>query len=231
MNARHHEPPDRGRARGRPVVVKRPARRDPFDEVARLAPEGSVERLRGALSDAAHAYERERFGAARRTLEEIRDHVPGAAGVRELLGLTLYRLDRYREARRELEEFVRTTGSVEQHPVLMDCCRALDRQDEVEVLWRELRENSSTGELVTEGRIVMAGSLAERGRLGEAIDLLSKGPVRPKRVRDHHLRLWYALADLEERAGNLPRARGLFEQVRAREPAFADVAERLAGLR
>ncbi len=46
----------------------------------------------------------------------------------------------------------------------------------------------------------------------------------------HHLRLWYALADLEERAGNIPRARMLFDRIRRHEAGFADVAERLAAL-
>ena len=52
-----------------------------------------------------------------------------------------------------------------------------------------------------------------------------------KRPRADHLRLWYALADLEERAGNMPRARALFDRVAPRRPGFADVAERLAALR
>ena len=47
---------------------------------------------------------------------------------------------------------------------------------------------------------------------------------------EHHLRLWYALADLYERAGDLPRARELFDRVREHDAAFADVAERLAAL-
>ena len=51
-----------------------------------------------------------------------------------------------------------------------------------------------------------------------------------KSPKEYHLRLWYALADLEERAGNLARARELFHQVRRAEPGFADVAERLATL-
>jgi len=52
----------------------------------------------------------------------------------------------------------------------------------------------------------------------------------PGRLKDHTVRLWYALADLEERVGNVPRARALFEQVRQFDAEFADVAERLAAL-
>ena len=52
-----------------------------------------------------------------------------------------------------------------------------------------------------------------------------------KRVQPHHLRLWYALGDLYERAGEIPRAREMFERVRKQDSSFADVAERLAALR
>jgi hypothetical protein len=53
-------------------------------------------------------------------------------------------------------------------------------------------------------------------------------PVRDP--KEHHLRLWYALADLEERAGNVPRARELFDRVRRADPQYVDVAERWAAL-
>ena len=52
----------------------------------------------------------------------------------------------------------------------------------------------------------------------------------PNRVQDHHVRVWYALADLYERAGDLPRARELFLRIRRHDAAFADAAERLAAL-
>ncbi|MGZ8752390.1 MAG: tetratricopeptide repeat protein, partial [Acidimicrobiia bacterium] len=40
-----------------------------------------------------------------------------------------------------------------------------------------------------------------------------------------------ALADLEERAGNTPRARELFRRIEQHDKTFADVAERLGALR
>jgi tetratricopeptide (TPR) repeat protein len=113
----------------------------------------------------------------------------------------------------------------------MDCYRALRRWRKVEELWLELASVSPTAELVAEGRIVYAGALADQGRLPEALTLLRKRAETVKAPRDHHLRLWYALADLEERAGNVPRARALFDRVRREDAGFADVAERLAGLR
>lgn len=225
----------RREARGRTRAVRRgdgAAARDvtdPEEELRRLAGPAAA-RAYEQLLEAADAYAHERYRDARRVLVPLRERYPGAAAVRELYGITLYRLGHYGEAARELEAFAAMTGSTEQHPVLMDCRRAQGRYREVEVLWDELRHASPSGELVTEGRIVMAGALADQGRLAEAIRLLERGPLEPRRPQSHHLRLWYALADLEERVGNLPRARALFERVRRHEPGFADVADRLAAL-
>jgi tetratricopeptide repeat protein len=73
---------------------------------------------------------------------------------------------------------------------------------------------------------VMAGSLADRGRLRDAVAMLERRGGNVQRPAEHHLRVWYALADLCERTGDLPRARELFDRVRRQDPAFADVAER-----
>jgi tetratricopeptide (TPR) repeat protein len=180
---------------------------------------------------AADAYARDHERDALRALRPLRDALPDAPSVRELLGLTQYRLGHYAAAAKELEAFAELSGSVEQHPVLMDCYRAQRRWRKVDECWRELTAASPGAEVVTEGRIVAAGALADRGRLDEAVALLTRADRRIDRPRPHHLRLWYALADLEERAGNVPRARTLFDRVRREDPGFADVAERLASLR
>ena len=133
-------------------------------------------------------------------------------------------------AAEELEAFVELTGSVEDHPVLMDCYRAQRRWRRIEELWLELAEVSPSGELVTEGRIVAANALADRGQLHEAIDLLAKRASEVKRAQTHHLRLWYSLGDLEERAGNLAGARALFNRVFAHDREFADVRVRRGAL-
>ena len=148
-------------------------------------------------------------------LRPLRDAYPDAAAVRELLGLVQYRLGNYPAATKELLAFADLTGSVEQHPVLMDCFRAQRRYDRGRELWEELAQSSPSGALVTEGRIVLAGALADDGRLQDAIATLARRADDVKRVQPHHLRLWYALADLYERAGEIPRARELFERVRA----------------
>ncbi len=181
--------------------------------------------------EATRAYERDRYADARKILRRLADEAPAAPAVRELHGLTLYRMGQWKDAIKELEAFEELTGSVDQHPVLADCYRALKRYPKVAELWEELREASPGAALVTEGRIVAGGALADQGDIKGAIRLLEGGPVRPKRAPAlHHARLWYALADLYERAGDAPKARALFERIMAVEPGLADAAERLTAL-
>jgi tetratricopeptide (TPR) repeat protein len=187
-------------------------------------------RLEERLDAARGAFERERYGDARRIVAKLALEAPGAAAVRELHGLTLYRLERWRQAAGELEAYRLLTASVDQHPVLADCYRALKRFTAVEELWDELRSVSPSAEVMAEGRIVMAGSMADRGQVAEAIALLEKAPPVTKRLRDHHLRTWYALADLYDRAGDVPRARQMFRRINEIAPGFADVDYRLSGL-
>ncbi len=189
-----------------------------------------AERLARRVGDAAVAFEAERFEEARSILGPIAREAPDTPEVRELLGLTYYRLGRWRDSVRELEAFGSLTASNEQYPVLADSYRALGRHSRVDELWLELREQSPSSELVNEGRIVAAGSLADQGRLADAIRLLEKGWKAPKRPKDVHLRRAYALADLLERAGSVPRARQLFAWLSNVAPGFADVDARLSAL-
>jgi tetratricopeptide (TPR) repeat protein len=188
-------------------------------------------RLVDRLADATRAYERERYRDARSILRPLAEEAPGSAAVRELLGLTEYRLGHWRDASRQLEAFRSLSGSVEQHPVLADSYRALRRHRRVDELWEELRAASPSSELVTEGRIVMAGSLADRGDIPGAIRLLEKGRLDRRNPQEHHLRQWYALANLYERSGDIPRARDLFQRVAAHDPDTFDVTARARALR
>ncbi|MCU1492739.1 MAG: hypothetical protein JWO62_503 [Acidimicrobiaceae bacterium] len=188
--------------------------------------------LEARLADAARAYERDRYPEALSILRDMARTVPGVAAVRELYGLTFYRLGRWKEALRELNAFAELTSSVDQNPVLADCERALGRHGRVEQLWADLRRAGAGSDVLAEGRLVMAGSFADRGRLADAISLLE--PAVQRQVRkplDRHLRQWYALADLYERSGDLPRARELFRKVVDADAELSDALERLANLR
>ena len=183
-----------------------------------------------ALTEAATAFSAGRFRDARKALRPLVDTWPDVVEVRELAGLTAYRLERWKDAVDHLEAFARLTGSAEQHPPLADSHRALRHWKRVDELWDELREQSPGADLVTEGRIVTAGSRADRGRVTDGIRLLERGWSLPGKPKDHHLRRAYALADLYERAGELPQARQMFEAVAAADPGFADCTKRARAL-
>ena len=187
-------------------------------------------RLQRRLKDASRAFSRERYAEARQILRGLAQEAPSSASVHELLGLTWYREGRWKEAISELVLFRDLTGSTEQHPVLADCYRAQRKWDKVAALWDELREDSPGADLVVEGRIVMAGSLGDQGRYGEAIRLLTAGRRKVKRPTDRHLRLAYVLADMHDRAGDVPAARDLFRWVQIHDADFADVEDRIEAL-
>jgi tetratricopeptide (TPR) repeat protein len=187
-------------------------------------------RVGAALMEAAKAFEKDRFGETLRILRPLLEEVPDSAPVRELYGLACYRDSKWAEAIKHLSAFTELTGSVEQHPVLADAHRALKHFKEVATLWEELAASSPAAHLVAEGRIVMAGALADQGKLTEAIALIERGSLDSKRPKEHHLRLWYALADLYERAGDMGRARDRFQRILLVDRDYINVSERLANL-
>jgi tetratricopeptide (TPR) repeat protein len=187
--------------------------------------------LERRLGNAAVAYERDRYQDALSAIKPVLVASPNSAAARELHGLILYRLGRWRAAAKELLEFHRLTGSFDQHPVIADCERAMGHPARVRELWDEIRRAGVDREVLVEGRLVLAGTLADEGELSEAIDLL-RGEAKTRRHPDlAHLRQWYALADLYERAGDLSRARELFSRIADQAPDVLDAPERLAALR
>ncbi len=77
-----------------------------------------------------------------------------------------------------------------------------------------------------------AACLADSGDLDGAIAMLaSAGASKALRnPSDRHIRQWYLLADLYERAGDVPRAREYFDRVLRADPEAYDVAERRRAL-
>ncbi len=188
-------------------------------------------RYRQRLERAEVAYEQGDYHKAWRALDGMAKDAPKVPEVRELAGLTLYRLGRWELAARELEAFRELTGRTDLHPVLADCHRAQHRWTDVDALWVELKASGESAAVLAEGRIVAAGALGDRGELTEAVRLLSANFQRPRRAKEHHMRQAYALADLCEQAGEIPRARELFGWLKDQDELYVDVAERLASLR
>ena len=184
------------------------------------------------MEEAVSAYDRHRFPEAMKLAKSVGEETPSVAAVRELAGLAAYRSGRWREAVRQLEAYGALSDDVEHIPALMDCQRALGHPRLVANLWSELRQRSPGPDVLAEARIVAAGSLADRGDLQGAIALLATaGAAKPLRTpAERHLRQWYALADLYERAGDFPRATDLFLRIQQADPGAYDVADRLEAL-
>ena len=201
------------------------------DELDKAAGRKESAKLHDRLEAAARAYDHDRYQEARRYLKPLADEAPSAPAVRELFGLTLYRLGFWTAAIKELEAFHALSASFDQHPVLADCHRARRQFKRAEEVWEELRRASPGAELVAEGRIVAAGARADQGDLTGAIELFGKARADVRNPRDHHMRQWYALADLLERSGDIPQARELFGRIARHDPTFFDAATRARALR
>lgn len=200
-------------------------------EITQASADGRrAERLVERLAEAQSALDRERLDEARRLVAPLLKEVPGVAAVHEIAGLVAYRLGRWRDAVRELEASHALHPRVELLPVLADAYRALRRWDQVERIWTTIKEISPSQDVLAEARIVAAGAHADRGDLTSALGTMATVTAKPKRVRDHHLRQWYVLGDLNDRAGNPLEAARWFELVAREDAEFVDVVTRLRSL-
>ena len=118
--------------------------------------------IRQRLERAEEAYGQEDYRRAWRSLDGMAKEAPKVPEIRELAGLTLYRLRRWDLAARELEANRELTGRTDLHPVLADCYRAQRRWTDVELIWAELRSSGASSAVLAEGRIVAAGALGDR---------------------------------------------------------------------
>ena len=180
---------------------------------------------------ALQAFEAHRYEDARKILGPMSREYPNVSAVREMLGLCHYRAGQWGKALSELEAALALNPTwIFNHAVIEDCHRALGHYDLVEKYWRELLEASPHAELMAEGRIVMAGALADQRKFIEALALMDKASQDNSRPLEYHMRQWFVIADLYDKEGNVIKARQFFERIAAHDPSFIDVAERLSTL-
>lgn len=204
------------------------------NELAAALGRDNATKLTERMAQGARAYERDRYTEAFRITKNIVEQVPESAAARELHGLVCYRLGRWTQAIGHLEAARRLDGDEDtsQLPVMMDCHRALHRHRRVAALWEELKASSPSPDILAEGRMVLASDLADQRKLNAAVEVLaSAGAAKNLRhPSDRHIRQWYVLADLYERAGDAAHARELFGRVAAADPELADAADRYTAL-
>ncbi|MEA2452676.1 MAG: hypothetical protein QOG04_1386 [Actinomycetota bacterium] len=220
----------------------RPPRKEPVErpraelakpilqELHATARPGKGEILVKVFSEAAGAFMEEDYAEAIRLGEQAKHIALRSAAARELLGLAYYRTGKWVEAAKELTTFRRISGSTEQNPVIADAYRAMGKPDKALEFCLEIDRKAVEPAVYYEGVIVGAGALADQGRLDDGISILQRLDLRPEVAAEHHLRAWYALADLLERNGRFTQAKEWFEAVASADAEMTDAPERLAKL-
>jgi tetratricopeptide (TPR) repeat protein len=194
------------------------------EEVSRVTPKARIPAALGLLEEAARAFAAGRHGKALHLLEEAKEASPRTATIRELLGLSAYRLGRWEVALRELRTFRRLTGETTHMPVEMDVLRALERPAAVEEAWQAFRRIGGEKDTEREARVVYGSFLLDAGREREAWEVTS-----PRRIggtaEASELRVWFVAARAAARLGDLRTARRLYEAIQAADPAFPGLDE------
>jgi len=198
-------------------------------KIAGIVGDQAAKRLISKLALALDAFEKGRYQDAKRIIIPITRECEGVHLIHEIAGLSLYRLGQWRDAADHLEKArAAMPASTLNHPVLADCYRALMRYEKVDELWKELKDASPDPAIVAEGRIVAASAQADKGDIQNAVRIMQQTKKDPAKVREHHLREWYVLADLYDRSGDVINAREWFAKIANNDPDFSDVRDRLS---
>jgi tetratricopeptide (TPR) repeat protein len=164
---------------------------------------------------------------AARTAKKL---APRSGAVREVLGIALYRAERYRDALRELQAYRRMTGRLDQNHLIADSFRALGSPEKAVDPVREALRARLPDDVRAEAAIVGASALADRGRYTEALSMLRASPFSDRLSRPFDLRVWYVTGDILERAGRPGEAAEEFRRIVRHDAGAFDAAERLAKL-
>ncbi len=194
------------------------------EEIQRVTPRERQEPAINLLAEAAADYADEQFRSAHRKLIKAKGMSSRASAIRELLGLTAYRLGIWDEALRELRAFRRFTGDTTHMPVEMDALRGLRRHVDVEKTWNLFMELGGSPATDSEARVVYGSYLLDQNRAKDAWHT-----TRPKRVtkeaRPHEVRRWFVAARAALALGDPDAAGKLVDAVRNVDPELPGLEE------
>jgi tetratricopeptide (TPR) repeat protein len=159
-------------------------------EISQVAHFGSAPKVKKLLVAAGESVERGDHQRAIDLLLEAKVKAPRSVYVREMLGLAYYQLGKWREAARELAAFRRMSDRRDRDPEYADCERALGRPEKAVEILADIGSQEVDEEVLIEGLVVAAGALTDLGRHADAVKTLERGPLRPQRPEQHHLRLY-----------------------------------------
>jgi tetratricopeptide (TPR) repeat protein len=200
-------------------------------ELRQAARTGKAEDAIARLERAAELYQREDYRGAATEAGKAKALAPRSASVREMLGLALYALERYREALTEMQAYRRMSGRADQNHIIADCLRAVDRPDRAVPLAEEaLASRGVPLRAKTEAVIVAASALADEGKFDQALGLLRRIRTRDDVAGFEVMRVWYVTGDILARAGRTQEAAREFRKILRHDAGAYDAAERLAQL-
>jgi len=171
------------------------------------------------LEAAAEAFADAKYGKAAQRAEQAKEASSSNATIREILGLSYYRLGRWKDALKELRGFRRIAGETTHMPVEMDCLRALERSHDVEKVWAQLHDLGGRRDTMREGRVVYGSYLLDAGRLDEAWKVINPKKIH-KEADESSLRQWYVAARVAARLGDNSSARQLVSAITTADPGF-----------
>ena len=194
------------------------------EEIQRVTPKDRQDATIELLADAAGDFADEQFGAAHRKLLKAKSMSTRASAIRELLGLTAYRLEHWEEALRELRAFRRFTGDTTHMPVELDSLRGLGRNRDVEKTWELFMELGGHPATDAEARVVYGSFLLDGGRAREAWNV-----TRPARTskdsKPNERRRWFVAAKAALALGDADTAMTLVSAAREGDPDMPGLAE------
>ncbi len=211
----------------KPQRVESDLSRDWIREMRDMAKPEGADRAVEHAGKALAAFSEDDFRESIFHAEKAKTQASRSPKIRELLGLSYYQMGRWQEAARELLTFRRLSGSFEEHHVIADCYRALEKPDRALEICAEVPPGTLSAELQAELAIVAAGALADKGMIERALSHIATADVEPRTIEPYHLRIWYMRADLFEKAGDTQRARSLWDRIYAEDPDYFDVSDRV----
>ena len=150
----------------------------PSDVVGELRGMARPGKAEAAISRLERAVELLQRGDARGSVAEAvkaKALAPRSPAVREVLGMGLYHLERYREALSELQAYRRMSGRADQNHLIADCLRDAGRPERAVPLAEEaLASRKVPLANKAEAVIVAASALADLGKHDQALGLLRR---------------------------------------------------------
>lgn len=189
------------------------------EELARVTPTEKVAGAISALTAAARSFAEGRHDDALSAALEAKRQSPRDATIREVAGLSAYRLGRWEQALRELRTYRRLSGDTTHVPVEMDVLRALDRPEDVDEAWRMLQHFGGDEDTLNEARVVYGSFLLDREDPRRAWEVT--GPSRlVADPSESETRVWYVAARAARALGDRGTARKIYEALERADEAM-----------